>query len=117
AGEVEKPERNVPRAVLISVGLVAVIYLLMNVSVLGVIPWQQLQGQTSENARSSVIAVFMQQIYGGWAGKLATVLILWTAFGSIFSLLLWYSRVTYAAALVGNEFEEFGRFHLGHQVA
>ena len=44
AGEVEKPERNVPRAVMISVGLVAAIYLLMNVSVLGVIPWQQLAG-------------------------------------------------------------------------
>ena len=46
AGEVEKPERNVPRAVLISIVLVAAIYLLMNISVLGVIPWQQLAGQT-----------------------------------------------------------------------
>jgi amino acid transporter len=115
AGEVEKPERNVPRAVMISVGLVAAIYLLMNVSVLGVIPWQQLQGQTSENARSSVIAVFMQQIYGGWAGKLATLLIIWTAFGSIFSLLLGYSRVPYAAALDGNYFAVFGRLHPRHK--
>ena len=111
AGEVEKPERNVPRAVLISVGLVAAIYLLMNVSVLGVIPWQQLQGQVSDNARSSVISVFMQQIYGGWAGKLVTLLIMWTAFGSIFSLLLGYSRVPYAAALDGNYFAVFGRLH------
>ena len=115
AGEVERPERNVPRAVLISVALVAAIYLLMNVSVLGVVPWQQLQGQTSENARSSVIAVFMQQIYGGWAGKLATLLIIWTAFGSIFSLLLGYSRVPYAAALDGNYFAVFGRLHRRHQ--
>ena len=111
AGEVEKPERNVPRAVLISVGLVAAIYLLMNVSVLGVIPWQQLQGQVSDNARSSVISVFMQQIYGGWAGKLVTLLIMWTAFGSIFSLLLGYSRVPYAAALDGNYFGVFARLH------
>ena len=111
AGEVEKPERNVPRAVLISVGLVAAIYLLMNVSVLGVIPWQELQGQVSDNARSSVISVFMQQIYGGWAGKLVTLLIMWTAFGSIFSLLLGYSRVPYAAALDGNYFAVFARLH------
>jgi APA family basic amino acid/polyamine antiporter len=101
----------VPRAVLISVGLVAAIYLLMNVSVLGVIPWQQLQGQVSDNARSSVISVFMQQIYGGWAGKLVTLLIMWTAFGSIFSLLLGYSRVPYAAALDGNYFGVFARLH------
>ncbi|HZP33240.1 MAG TPA: APC family permease [Candidatus Acidoferrales bacterium] len=115
AGEVEKPERNLPRAVLISVGVVAAIYLVMNVSVLGVIPWQQLQGETSADARLSVISVFMQQIYGGWAGKLVTVLILWTAFGSIFSLLLGYSRVPYAAALDGNYFEVFGRLHPRHK--
>ena len=72
AGEVEKPERNVPRAVMISIVLVAAIYLLMNISVLGVIPWQQLAGQASADARSSVISVFMQQIYGGWAGKVVT---------------------------------------------
>ena len=111
AGEVEKPEKNVPRAVLISIVLVAAIYLLMNISVLGVIPWQQFAGQTSANARSSVIAVFMQQIYGGWAGKAVTALIIWTAFGSVFSLLLGYSRVPYAAALDGNYFAVFGKLH------
>jgi basic amino acid/polyamine antiporter, APA family len=111
AGEVEKPERNVPRAVLISILLVAAIYLLMNVSVLGVVPWQEFAGVTSANARSSVIAVFMQQIYGAWAGKLVTALIIWTAFGSVFSLLLGYSRVPYAAALDGNYFAVFGKLH------
>jgi APA family basic amino acid/polyamine antiporter len=111
AGEVEKPERNVPRAVLISIVVVAAIYLLMNVSVLGVVPWQEFAGVTSVNARSSVIAVFMQQIYGAWAGKLVTALIIWTAFGSVFSLLLGYSRVPYAAALDGNYFAVFGKLH------
>ena len=43
AGEVEKPEKNIPRAVLISIALVGAIYLLMNVSVLGVIPWQRVR--------------------------------------------------------------------------
>ena len=115
AGEVEKPERNIPRAVLISIVLVAAIYLLMNISVLGVIPWQEFAGQTSADARSSVISVFMQQIYGGWAGKVVTALIIWTAFGSVFSLLLGYSRVPYAAALDGNYFAIFGKLHPKHR--
>jgi basic amino acid/polyamine antiporter, APA family len=115
AGEVERPERNVPRAVMISIALVAAIYLLMNVSVLGVVPWQELQEHASANARASVMSVFMQQIYGGWAGKLVTALIMWTAFGSIFSLLLGYSRVPYAAALDGNYFAIFGRLHRRHR--
>ena len=58
-----------------------------------------------------MISVFMQQIYGGWAGKLVTLLIIWTAFGSVFSLLLGYSRVPYAAALDGNYFAVFGTLH------
>jgi len=115
AGEVKNPERNVPRAVMISIAVVAAIYLLMNVSVLGVVPWQELQEHASANARASVISVFMQQIYGGWAGKLVTLLIIWTAFGSIFSLLLGYSRVPYAAALDGNYFAIFGRLHPKHR--
>jgi len=85
------------------------------VSVLGVVPWRELAGETSVNARSSVISVFMQDIYGGWAGKAVTVLILWTAFGSIFSLLLGYSRVPYAAALDGNYFAIFGKLHPRHK--
>ncbi len=107
AGEVRQPEKNIPRAVLISISLVAVIYLLMNVSVLGVIPWQEFASHSGADARSSVISFFMQRIYGGWAGKVVTGLIIWTAFGSVFSLLLGYSRVPYAAALDGNYFARF----------
>jgi len=57
----------------------------------------------------------MQQLYGCRVGMLVTLLILWTAFGSIFSLLLGYSRVPYAAALDGNYFEIFGRLHPRHK--
>jgi basic amino acid/polyamine antiporter, APA family len=115
AGEVKQPERNIPRAIVVSIAMVAAIYLLMNISVLGVIPWRELQTQTSVDARSSVISVFMQQLYGGWAGKLATVLIMWTAFSSVFALLLGYSRIPYAAALNGNYFSVFARLHKRHQ--
>jgi len=111
AGEVKQPQRTIPRAVIISIALVALIYLLMNISVLGVMPWRELEAQSSVEARSSVISVFMQQIYGGWAGGLVTVLIMWTAFSSVFSLLLGYSRVPYAAALDGNYFSAFARLH------
>jgi basic amino acid/polyamine antiporter, APA family len=115
AGEVKRPERTIPRAILLSIALVAGIYLLMNVSVLGVIPWREMEAQTSVEARSSLISVLMRQIYGGWAGRLATVLIMWTAFGSVFSLLLGYSRIPYAAALDGNFFSVFGRLHPRHR--
>jgi basic amino acid/polyamine antiporter, APA family len=109
--EVKDPEKTVPRAVLLSIVAVAVIYIVMNISVLGVIPWQELSANAASSTRFYVISVFMQRIYGAWAGKVVTVLIMWTAFASVFSLLLGYSRVPYAAAIDGNYFKIFGKIH------
>ncbi|MBI3950497.1 MAG: amino acid permease [Acidobacteria bacterium] len=114
-GEVKDPGRTIPRAVIYSILLVAVIYIVMNVSILGVIPWQELTGTADSDARRYIISVFMQRLYGNWAGSVATVLIMWTAFASVFSLLLGYSRVPYAAALDGNYFKVFGQVHPQHR--
>ena len=109
--EVQQPERTIPRALLISIALVAVIYIVMNISILGVLPWQELNQAAATNTRFYVVSIFMQRIYGNWAATLVTALIMWTAFASVFSLLLGYSRVPYAAALDGNYFRVFRRVH------
>ncbi len=107
-GEVKDPGRTIPRAILISIVVVAVIYIVMNIAVLGVIPWREMMQHSGEQ-NNYIISVFMQRIYGSWAGRLVTGLIMWTAFASVFSLLLGYSRVPYAAALDGNYFRAFAR--------
>ena len=109
--EIKEPEKNIPRAVLISIVVIAILYITMNVSVIGVIPWQELMQTAKSDTRFYVMSVMMQRIYGHWAGIAITVLIVWTAFASVFSLLLGYSRVPYAAALDGNFFSVFGRLH------
>jgi amino acid transporter len=122
-GEVKDPARNVPRAILISIGLVAAMYLAMNISVIAVLSWQRLVGvgdgaaASSLDARRAVISVFMQTAYGPHIGpllgKIAAVLVMITAFASVFSLLLGYSRIPYAAARDGNYFRAFGRLKVG----
>ncbi len=107
-GEVKDPGRTIPRAIIISIVAIAALYLVMNISVLGVLPWREL-AQHSGDQNNYIIATFMQRIYGAWAGRLAAGLIMWTAFASVFSLLLGYSRVPYAAALDGNYFRAFAR--------
>jgi amino acid transporter len=117
AGEVKEPEKNIPRAIIISILLVAAIYIVMNISVLGVIPWREfMETAKPENsaARSFVISVMMERLYGPTAGIVATILIMVTAFASVFSLLLGYSRIPYAAALDGNYFRIFSRIHPKH---
>ena len=119
--EVKDATRTVPRAILISIALVAAIYLAMNISVLAVLPWQGLVGAQngaaalSLDARRAVISTFMEAAYGprlGPAlGRVAAGLVMMTAFSGVFSLLLGYSRIPYAAARDGNYFRIFGRLH------
>jgi amino acid transporter len=114
-GEVKDAARNIPRAILISIVLVGALYLAMNVSVLSVLPWQRLVGAHDMATRRAVIAVFMEAAYGPHTGpllgKIAALLVMITAFASVFSLLLGYSRIPYAAARDGNFFQVFGRVH------
>ncbi len=109
-GEVKDPGRTIPRALILSIVAVAALYIVMNISVLGVVPWREMLGHTGEQ-NNYIISVFMERIYGSWAGRAIAVLIIWTAFASVFSLLLGYSRVPYAAALDGNYFSIFKRVH------
>ncbi len=115
-GEVKDPSRNIPRALLISIVAVAALYMVMNISILGVLPWQELQQTAQSDTRNYTISIFMQRLYGTHAAQLATVLIMWTAFASVFSLLLGYSRVPYAAARDGNYFRQFGEVHPKHHI-
>src|SRR5881409_187254 len=113
--EVKDPARTIPRALLLSIFLVGCLYVLMNVSILGVVPWQEMLQSGQRGGKLYVVSIFMERVYGDWAAWIITALVMWTAFASVFSLLLGYSRVPYAAALDGNYFRAFGRVHPEHR--
>jgi APA family basic amino acid/polyamine antiporter len=105
AEEIRDPGRVIPRAILLSILSVGVLYVLMTASFLSVIPWR-------EAIQSRFIAsAYVEILFGSAAGKVMTVLLLWIAFSSVFSLLLGYSRIPYAAAKDGNFFPVFARLH------
>jgi fructoselysine transporter len=104
-GELREPEKNIPRGIFISIVGIAVLYLAMQTSILGVVPWQQAQNSPF------LVSTFVETISGPFAARVATMLVLWIAFASIFASLLGYSRVPYAAALDGSFFSIFSRVH------
>jgi amino acid transporter len=77
----------------------------MTASFLSVIPWRRVLES------KFIAAEYVEILQGTAAGKAMTALILWIAFSSVFSLLLGYSRVPYAAAADGNFFRVFARLH------
>src|SRR6187551_1450367 len=105
-GEIKNPEINIPRSIFISIIGITILYLLMNISVMGVLRWQSvLEGD------KYLVSAFMENIYGYKAGVIVTVLILCIAFSSLFAVVLGYSRVPYAAAVDGNFFKIFSKLH------
>jgi fructoselysine transporter len=105
AEEIRNPGRVIPRAILFSIATVGTLYVLMSVSFLSVMPLDRLLHT------KFVASDYITMLEGSGAGKAMTVLLLWIAFSSVFSLLLGYSRIPYAAALDGNFFRVFGRLH------
>lgn len=105
-GEIKNPGKNIPRSIFISIAGIALLYLLMNVSVMRVVDWHHVREDDKY-----LVSYFMQLIYGKQAAIIVTVLILCIALASLFAVVLGYSRVPYAAAADGNFFKVFAKLH------
>jgi amino acid transporter len=109
--EVRDPGRVIPRSIIISTIAVALIYFGINLSIIGVIPWREFVPADQHPASLFIVSTFMERLYGPTVATIFTVMILWTAFGSVFALLLGYSRIPFAAAREGYFFKAFARLH------
>lgn len=108
--EVKRPERTIPYAVIISIVVVALIDFLISFGLISVVPWREMLHPGSP-ANLAVASVFMRRAYGNWAAILLTLMILFTAYASIFALMLGYSRIPFAAARDGVFFRWLGKLH------
>jgi fructoselysine transporter len=104
-GEIKNPQQNIPRSIFISIFGIAALYQLMNISIVSVVPWQEAMKS------DFIVSTFMEKVYGTKAGVIATMLVLWIAFASLFAVVLGYSRVPYAAAADGQFFPVFAKLH------
>jgi amino acid transporter len=104
-GEIMHPQKNIPKSMFISIVGIAVLYLMMNISVASVLPLEQIQKS------KFVVSEFVAVLFGSTAANIATILILWVAFASVFSATLGYSRIPFAAASDGAFFKVFAKLH------
>jgi amino acid transporter len=117
-GEVVRPQRTIPVSILLSVLVVAVLYVLLQIGVLAAVPWQSLldaHGQPTVQAQY-VGALVVEQSWGRIAAAAVTLLVLVTAFASLYGNLLGFSRISYAAARDGAFLPTFARLHKDKQI-
>jgi amino acid transporter len=103
--EIRRPERTIPLSIVLSIGIVAVLYCTLQLGILRVVPWSEAAHATS------VAALAVERTWGTLAAQSTAVLILITAFASTYGLLLGSSRIPYAAAETGLFFSSFARLH------
>ncbi len=113
--EVRQPEKTIPRAILLSVLFVSAMYVVMNLAALPAVR-DSAKAAAGAAAHLVLVAEIARSAFGRWAGALMAALVVWTAFASVFSLLLGYSRVPYAAAREGNYFRFLAAVHPKHHI-
>ena len=106
--ELRDPGRTMPGSIIISVIAMMVVYLLLNISVLGVAPWQAIAQS------KSVASLVVERSWGHVAAAVMTTLIIVTAFASVFTGLLGGSRVPFQAAQDKVFLPMFGHLHARH---
>ncbi len=111
--ELKRPGRTLPRATVTSIIGVMVIYLVLQIGVLGAVDWHRMLDPNSAVYRS-MASVILEEAWGKGPARIVTGLILVTAFASVFAGLLAGSRVPFDAARDGVFFRSFARLHPRH---
>ncbi len=116
--EVRAPTRTIPRSIIVSIALVAALYIALQVGVLGVVPWHTLIGAdgTPTAASQYVGALVVAHAWGTQAARAITLLVLVTAFASLYGNLLGFSRIPFAAARDGVFLPIFARLDARHGI-
>jgi amino acid transporter len=112
--EIKNPGRNLPRSIIFSILGIMAIYLLLQIGTLGVIDWHRMT-DPKDIASTSVASAVLEETWGKGAADTVTVLILITAFASVFTGLLGGSRVPYDAARERVFFRPYAKLHPKHR--
>lgn len=92
AGEIEKPEKNLSRAIIIGLSAITLIYVLVNYAFLTAIPFKEIIG----NQNTAYLASL--KLFGSLGGKLVTIGILISVYGAINGFMLTGMRIPYTLA-------------------
>ncbi|MEK2536091.1 amino acid permease [Tetragenococcus halophilus] len=93
AGEMKQPEKDLPKAIILGLGSVAIVYWIINFVYLKTLPAEQIAGNL--NASSEVA----NQLFGDMGGKIVTIGILISVYGALNGYTMTGIRVPFALSL------------------
>lgn len=108
--EIRDPARTMPRAIVLSILSVIVLYVVLSTVILGTIPWTEVA--TSKTIATTFIArTFSDPSAGHIASIGITAMILFVTASALYASILAVSRIPFAAARDGQFFAAFAKVH------
>ena len=102
AGEMEKPERNVPRALIYGMVLVIVVYLLTNLAYFYALPFGEVLTANSTAFRDALpVAAKAAQTFSSYGAQIVSIAFIIAAIGALNGITLMNARVPFAMARDG----------------
>ena len=109
--EVKNPGKTIPRAILLSTAVVAVVFVGVHLSLLSVVPLSAIPPDDRSLGDYNRTAEFMRLLHGNRGATIVTLLLIWCCVGSAFAGMLGYARIPYGAAKQGHFFSALGKVH------
>ena len=117
ADKVENPRKNIPIACISTCVIVGVVFVAVDCSIMSATEWHGETGLLQKIERNDpslgyLMSDFAERNLGGVYPAMAfTVLVMYTIFGSSFSLMYGYAQIPYSAAKQGDFFSIFAHSH------
>lgn len=105
AGEVENPQKNIPRILIVGTAATIVLYVAVNAVYMSVLPPEEMAGT------AAVAPTVMSRLVGPWGATAVSVIVLVSTVGSSHGAVLTGARITFAQARDGLFFRSLGHVH------
>jgi len=109
AEECKQPEKTIPRAILLSIFITTVLYVLVAIAVISVLPWESLSGSNSP------LADVVAKSLGQEAFFLLSIIALFSTSNTVLLIMLAASRLLYGMAKSGSVPSLFATIHQKNQ--
>jgi APA family basic amino acid/polyamine antiporter len=112
AGEIEKPERNVPRALIYGMLLVILVYLVTNLAYFYALPFSEILTANSTAYRDALpVAAKAAQTFFSYGAQLVSIAFIISVIGALNGIILMNARVPFAMARDGLFFRRLGELN------
>lgn len=108
AGDVQEPDKTIPRATVIGTLAAGAVYLLSTTAVFGAVPNEELQ------TNDAAFAVAAENMFGSWAGTAVAIVAMISCVGAMNGLILLSGQIPMAAEFDGLAPKAFGRLNIKH---